>query len=232
MPQQRAAATTPTRQRIVDAAEHLMRTIGLARVTTKEIARAADCSEAALYKHFTNKEDLFVTVLGERLPALGSLLDELTEERGERTTEQCLTDIARQAALFYEASVPITASLFAEPGLLQRHREALREIETTGPLTPLRGLAAFLEAERVRGRVRADVDPDAAAALVLGACFQRAFFQHFMGEYSVAEKVTPQPVDDFAASLARTVIDGVGETTSRSGHRTGETKKQGRRAQR
>ena len=37
-----------------------MRTIGLARATTKEIARAADCSEAALYKHFTGKEELFV----------------------------------------------------------------------------------------------------------------------------------------------------------------------------
>ncbi|WP_211358148.1 TetR/AcrR family transcriptional regulator [Amycolatopsis cihanbeyliensis] len=30
--------------------------------------RAAECSEAALYKHFVSKEELFVVVLQERLP--------------------------------------------------------------------------------------------------------------------------------------------------------------------
>ena len=62
----------PARVRIVDAAHELMLTIGLARATTKEIAKAAGCSEAALYKHFASKEDLFVTVLKERLPKLGA----------------------------------------------------------------------------------------------------------------------------------------------------------------
>src|SRR3712207_8724524 len=32
-----------------------------------------------------------------------------------------------------------------------------------------------------RSRVRADADPDAAAALLLGACFQRAFLSAFAG---------------------------------------------------
>lgn len=60
----------PTRVRLLDAAHHLMLTVGLARATTKEIARAAGCSEAALYKHFASKEELFIQVLTERLPPL------------------------------------------------------------------------------------------------------------------------------------------------------------------
>ena len=41
-----------TRDRMLDAAYTVMRTRGLARATTKEIAREAGFSEAALYKHF------------------------------------------------------------------------------------------------------------------------------------------------------------------------------------
>ncbi|HEX4258089.1 MAG TPA: helix-turn-helix domain-containing protein, partial [Streptosporangiaceae bacterium] len=44
-----------TRDRILDAATHVMRTRGFARTTTKEIARAAGYSEATLYKHFQDK---------------------------------------------------------------------------------------------------------------------------------------------------------------------------------
>ncbi|MFI1382255.1 TetR/AcrR family transcriptional regulator [Embleya sp. NPDC020886] len=226
----------PTRQRILDAAEHLMRTLGLARTTTKEIARAAGCSEAALYKHFTGKEELFVAVLQERLPPLGPLLAELARladepdgadgaealegadelggsdgsdgshdsegsEAADRV-ERRLAAIASRAAEFYEQSMPIASSLFAEPALLQRHREALRGIGA-GPHVPLRLLAAYLTVERDRGRIDPDADPEAAAAMLLGACYQRAFLRHFMG---IEDGPT---VAEFAASTARTLIRGI-----------------------
>ncbi|WP_344630182.1 helix-turn-helix domain-containing protein [Streptomyces glaucosporus] len=193
-----------TRNRILDAAERLMRTIGLARTTTKEIARAAGCSEAALYKHFSSKEELFVRVLEERLPRLGPLLEEMVAGPGERSVEENLTEIARRAALFYESSFPIAASLYAEPRLLKRHHAALRELGT-GPRKPLLALSAYLRAEREAGRVRPGADTDAAAALLLGACAQRAFLHDFPG----GER-PEQPVEEFAAALARTVLAGIG----------------------
>ncbi|MFJ2896405.1 TetR/AcrR family transcriptional regulator [Streptomyces sp. NPDC087218] len=196
----------PARVRIVDAAHQLMLTIGLARATTKEIARAAGCSEAALYKHFASKEELFVTVLKERLPRLNPLLKRLlvSPGAGERTVEENLTEIARQAALFYEQSFPIAASLYADPRLRERHNEAMRELGT-GPHMPIRGLDAYLRSEQAAGRVRADADTYAAASLLMGACAQRAFAYEAMtgGE-------PPQPLDEFAASLARVLMRGVG----------------------
>ncbi len=109
----------PARVRItVDAAHELMLSIGLARTTTKAIAKEAGCSEAALYKYFANKEELFVTVLNERLPKLGSLLGRLlTEGAGnpDRTVEENLTDIAHEAALFYEQTFPMAASCTRSP---------------------------------------------------------------------------------------------------------------------
>ncbi|MGW1185945.1 TetR/AcrR family transcriptional regulator [Streptomyces drozdowiczii] len=194
----------PARVRLVDAAHQLMLTKGLARTTTKEIAKAAGCSEAALYKHFLSKEELFVVVLKERLPKID--LRQLTDDpgAGERSVEENLAVIARQATLFYEQSFPIAASLYAEPTLKERHDAAMRELGT-GPHLPIRGVATYLRAEQTAGRVRADADTYAAASLLLGACAQRAFAYD-----ATADGEPPQPLDDFAASLARTLMGGLG----------------------
>jgi hypothetical protein len=41
----------------------------------------------------------------------------------------------------------------------------------TGPRMVIEALVAHLEAEKLLGRVREDADPEAAAAMVLGACY-------------------------------------------------------------
>ncbi|MFI6205523.1 TetR/AcrR family transcriptional regulator [Streptomyces sp. NPDC051041] len=201
-------ARKPARERVLDAAHHLMSTVGLARTTTKEIARAAGCSEAALYKHFASKEELFIHVLTERLPQLAPLLHGLAAEPGRRTLAENLTEIARQAALFYEQSFPIAASLYAETQLRRRHDDAMREVGK-GPHLPIEGLTAYLRAEQAAGRVRADADPFAAASLLIGACAQRAF------AYDAAPGGRP-PVDDFARRLVRTLLSGISAADGRT----------------
>ncbi|MGW4911227.1 TetR/AcrR family transcriptional regulator [Streptomyces sp. NPDC004270] len=192
----------PARVRILDAAHELMRTAGLARATTKEIAKAAGCSEAALYKYFPSKEELFVHVLSERLPRLIPLLGELSHEPGQGSLEENLTHIARQAALFYEESFPIAASLYAEKQLKHRLDEQLRTIGA-GPHVPIQALDAYLRAEQAAGRIHQGADTFAAASLLLGACVQRVF----------AFEATPTgqrpPVDTFAARLVHTLLAGI-----------------------
>ncbi|MFD0370531.1 TetR/AcrR family transcriptional regulator [Streptomyces sp. NPDC059071] len=209
----------PTRTRILDAAHELLRTAGLARTTTKQIARAAGCSEAALYKYFPSKEELFVTVLDERLPRLGDLLGTPgagTETPGAETAgaetpgaetpgvEENLVQVARRAALFYQETFAMAASLYAEPQLKRRHDDALRRLGT-GPHKPIEGLADYLRAEQRRGRIAADADPQAAAALLLGACAQRAFAYDM-----TPDGRPPQDLDTFARSIARTLMRGLG----------------------
>ncbi|CAL9500322.1 TetR/AcrR family transcriptional regulator [Streptomyces sp. enrichment culture] len=195
----------PARERILDAAHDLWRTVGLARTTTKEIARAAQCSEAALYKYYASKEELFTAVLRERLPTLGPLIDRLAADPGAdgRSVERNLTEIARQAALFYAESFPIAASLYAETRLKARHDQALRDLGT-GPHTPIEALDAYLRVERDAGRISPGADTFAAASLLLGACAQRAFAYD-----ATVGKRPPQDVDTFAAALARTLLTGI-----------------------
>lgn len=185
-----------TRDRIIDAAAEVMRAQGLAKATTKEIARAAGLSEAALYKHFAGKDDLFLHVLHERLPPFIGLLKDLPQRVGRGTVEGNLAELARLALRFYGETAPLSASLFSEPELLDRHREALLE----GGKGPQRGLdlvAGYLRDERALGRVGPTADVDAVAALLLGACFERAFLRAYLGP-----SVLTNDDDGFAASIA------------------------------
>lgn len=188
-----------TRDRMLDAAAEVMRSRGLARTTTKEIAKAAGYSEAALYKHFQDKTDLFLAVLAERVPSsLGTLLAALTPGAG--TVAGTLKRVATGAIEFYTETFPMAASLFSEPRLLAAHREALHR-RGAGPQRVNTLLAAYLAAERDLGRINADADPYAVAALLLGACLQHAFLAHF-------DSGLDGP-DQFAAALVNTLVTGL-----------------------
>jgi AcrR family transcriptional regulator len=183
-----------TRDRILDAATHVMRTRGFARTTTKEIARAAGYSEATLYKHFRDKTDLFLAVLKERLPTMSRLLPPeagppspearpLSPEVGPDAAPSedlaaRLTAFARAAVDFYLVSFPISASVFSEPDLLAAHHAAVAS-QGAGPHMPVQALARYLRSEQEHGRVRPGADCDAAASLLLGSCFQYAFLRCF-----------------------------------------------------
>jgi AcrR family transcriptional regulator len=194
--QRERATAADTRERILDAAAQVMETLGLARATTKQIARAAGYSEATLYKHFSDKTELLLAVLGERLPALVGLLKRLPDEAGQGVVAERLEEVAGQAVRFYERAFPILSSLFADPTLLARYREGLAAVGA-GPHRANEALAAYLRAERELGRVDASVDPEAGAAMLLGACFQRAFLAAFDGE--------PIPAAERARLAARLV---------------------------
>lgn len=169
-----------TRERILDAAARVMREQGVAHATTKEIARAAGCSEALLYRHFDDKQGLFMAVLQERLPGFalpGSAV-------GTGTVEANLVRLVTGLLDFYVDSFPISASIFSSSTLLVRHREAIAA-HGAGPQVPQQRLEAYLEAERDAGRVRSDADLEAVAQLLVGAALHHAFLVAFWGDGTV-----------------------------------------------
>lgn len=189
-----------TRERMIEAAEKVMRERGLARSTTREIAREAGFSEGALYKHFDSKEELFLHVLAERLPSFVALSKELPGRVGVGTVEDTLGEVARTSLAFFARGVPMFASIFSEPALLSRHTQEIRR-RGGGPHRANEAVAAYLQAEQRLGRVREDADPEAAAAMLLGACFQRAFIRQFL-----AEEVDPAGEEGFARDVVGTLM--------------------------
>jgi hypothetical protein len=97
----------------------------------------------------------------------------------------------------------MAASLFAEPDLLAAHRASLQE-RGAGPHHVNDLLAAYLAAEQEFGRVHPDADPQVAAALLLGACLQHAFFGAF-ADRPVGRTATGQ----VAATLVKTLAGGL-----------------------
>ncbi|MFE3261795.1 TetR/AcrR family transcriptional regulator [Nocardia sp. NPDC059091] len=187
------------RDRILDAAADIMRERGVARATTKEIARAAGYSEATLYKNFRDKEELIVEVLRERMPTLSGL----SAQPGNATVEDNLFAVARAAATFYQRALPLFGGLLAEHTRLAAHREAMSRYGA-GPGHAINGITEYLRAEQKLGRVDAAADVEIAATLLDGACFHQAFLRYY-AEGPDAGPIADDTVRRIAHAITRTL---------------------------
>src|SRR5215472_17537758 len=111
--QRRDRGGAATRARILEAAEQVVRERGLGRATTKEIARAAGCSEAALYKYYKDKSDLVLAMIISRPGGLRQYLTDLPALAGRQTLRQTLTGLAECAVEHFSHAMPFANALFA-----------------------------------------------------------------------------------------------------------------------
>ena len=189
------------RQRILDAAQRLIEKDGSSRLTTKEIAREASCAEGTLFKYFKRKEDLCLAVVLENAPQFRL---EIAQARpGQRTVAENLEDIAMAAFDFFEKLLPLATSLFADIELLKRHRKVMAE-EKRGPQDVFKLLGTYIHEEQQLNRIRSQVNPASATALLLGPCFQRTFIRHVIGK-----DLGPLTDREFAKSLVATLVIGL-----------------------
>ncbi len=190
-----------TRQNILEATERVIQSKGLARTTTKEIAREAGCAEGTLYKHFHDKEDIFLTVIQEHLPDFVLKVSE--EIAGKRSLNANLQDIVLAAIRYYKQLIPLSVSLFADSELIERHRKWMQE-QNAGPQRIFERVTAYIEAEQRLGRIADSLDAFSVAALLLGPCHQYAYLRYFMG-------MDPFPVTDaqFVVDVVATLMKGL-----------------------
>jgi AcrR family transcriptional regulator len=194
-----------TRERLIDAAERIIRDRGLLAVTTKDIAREAGLAEATLYRHFQDKEDLLLSVFGKRAPGgFLALIRDLPGRVGEGSVATNLEQLAEAAVQFFTEVAPVSVAVAADPALAARHYARLRELGS-GPEVVYKALAAYLRAEQRLGRLRAEANPAAAATMLLGVCFNYAYALHVMGAHLLA-----LPEERFATEIVRTIMAGIG----------------------
>lgn len=180
----------PTRTRILDATLHLLTTTGLTKTTTKAIAATAHCSEAALYKHFTDKADLLACLFAERLPTPTHLLPNNTDDTDE-DAEACCAHLIAQLLTYYRQLMPLLGALLADPTLLPAQR--------TPPHHLLPAVTRSLTRLREREQIPPDADIPTAATLLLGICFHHAALA------ALTPGQPPYPPPEFTTAVARTV---------------------------
>ena len=79
---------------IISAAASLFAANGFKGTTTREIARAADISEALVFKYFPTKRALYAAILAEKAP-ISQLLEVVEEAAKKRDDARVFTLIAR-----------------------------------------------------------------------------------------------------------------------------------------
>lgn len=190
-----------TRQRILEAAEKLIQMKGLARVTTRDIARETRLSEGALYRHFDRKEEILFAVVSKYLPGLLDVVQ--SHPAGTSTVRENLTAIAVAAVRYYGQLFPFSASCLADTALLARYREAIQRFNG-GPQTIFTLIAAYVEEEQQLGRIGGQIPALSIATLLLGPCLQRVFMVHLLGR-DPFDKTDQQ----FAEELVQALTAGI-----------------------
>ena len=170
-PKRRGRPPSGGREAISEATLALLRERGVARLTTRDVAERAGVSEASVYYHYGDKAGLLRAVFEAGLERLqASTLD----------GDGALLAFGQELERFLEQALPVMTAAQSDAAL----RDALAAHMVANDLGPHRGvqtLGAHLAARQRAGTVRADVDPEAAAALFVSSCLLRVAQRQFIG---------------------------------------------------
>jgi len=177
----RSASRPPSpdqKERLIAATEKLLASQGLGCVSTRDIARAANVAEGALYHHFGDKAELILSVVLQHVGDFPEVLQSLPLRIGENTVQKNLETVLESAFAFHHRIAPLVCSLFADQELLARVRGIMVE-RSMGPARSVFAISAYLRAEQQLGRVSASAVPETIADVMLAVSFNRAMQDHF-----------------------------------------------------
>ena len=177
----RASPRTPAldqKEKLIAATERLLGSQGLGCVSTRDIARAANVAEGALYHHFDDKAELILSVVLHQLGDFPEVLQSLPMQVGQNTVQKNLERVLASAFAFHHRIAPLVCSLFADQALLARVRGMMNE-RSLGPARTTSVISAYLRAEQQLGRVALAAVPETVAELMLAVSFNTALRDHF-----------------------------------------------------
>ena len=189
-----------TRAKLIEATISVVREVGYAHASTRAIAEEAGVAEGTIYRHFADKASLFFAAVLESNAPVVAWVSTLPARAGERTVEDNLTDGAVQLVGLRDQILPLELAMAADPELAAQRRQAMAAAGTSLPPGPPAAVAAYIAAEQRLGRIRADVDPEEAASVLLGLLFA-------MGTMPSIANEGPSP--DRVASAVRMLIRGI-----------------------
>lgn len=168
------------RQNIINATDRLLQTRGLARLTTREIARKAKVAEGLIYHHFKDKAELIFEVVETRVRETKNLMLNLPLELGKSTLLKNLEDVLLSVYYAQYEITPIICSMFADQKLHGRLKEIVKE-RNVGPQYAIEGLDVYLAAEQRLGRLSDAVDTNTLATCLWMISTQSAMHDRLLG---------------------------------------------------
>lgn len=192
-PRRRGRPPAGGREAILVATAELLRELGIARLTTREIAARAKVSEASIFYHYSDRAGLLRAVLESALAPLQAIGAGVSFRPAQRTA--VMTELGGAIETFLDAALPVLAAAQADAELRARLAADMRDRDL-GLHRGVRALGAYLAREQTAGRVRSDVDPTAIAFAFVSTCYARAS----MRQMALHEAQLP-PLADVVAAL-------------------------------
>jgi AcrR family transcriptional regulator len=157
---------TDTRDRIEKAAIRLFVEKGVTETSVRDIARAVDISEGALYRHFVSKDELVWAVFERHYVEFAGRLEALA--KSETTARGKLAAMIRGFCHAHDENPTLFRFLlFVQHGQLSKL--------TPGTPTPVDAVRTVLE-RGIASKEIPDQHPDVATALVFGIVLQPVTF--------------------------------------------------------
>jgi AcrR family transcriptional regulator len=187
---------------ILKIATELFSELGYEGTKTSLIAREAGVNEALLFRHFTNKEELYWTVLENSCGATdldncpGAIL------APEREQKQALYDLALQV-LDKVRSHPQRTRLLLFAAL--EHHQLSQRYFRQFAASKYEELADYIRAQVKAGRFREDIDPLLAALGFLGMLIHHSQIQQLFG----GEQVYPYQRERVAEQFVILWLEGM-----------------------
>jgi AcrR family transcriptional regulator len=157
-----------TRARLIQATTDVVGQVGYARATTRAIADAAGVAEGTIYRHFPDKQHLFFAAVLERNAPVIEWVAQLPALAGQASVRANLGEALVHLGRLRADLLPLELSLRADPDLARNLQQAAAGAPAQGPPE---SITAYLAAEQRLGRVRADVDVERAAVIILALLF-------------------------------------------------------------
>ncbi|AXK35024.1 TetR/AcrR family transcriptional regulator [Streptomyces armeniacus] len=159
-------AIRDAREQLFGAAERVLLRDGPSALTSRAVTTEAGCAKGVLHRHFADFDAFLAELVRDRTARVEDQAAELREAAGTGTVAGNLT--VALTGLFGSVAVAVVGLVISRDGLRARLRESgSAGIPLLTEATAM--IAAYLDAERERGRIAADTDTGALAPALIGS---------------------------------------------------------------
>ena len=180
-PKRKRMKADQRRQEIIRAATEVFARNGFGGSTTREIAENAGISEAMIYSHFRNKEDLYTAIIDERLQESEPLYYPLDAMRNKDDPRVFVTIVSNYLRRHSEDTTFFRLLLFSS---LEGHE--LASMFVAGPVRKFFEFLSDYIRERIDEGVLKPINPEITSRCLLGMVHYFVLLREVLGDETLS----------------------------------------------
>jgi AcrR family transcriptional regulator len=170
----RGVAIPELREQLFAAADRVLDRDGLDGLTSRAITEEAGVAKGILHNHFRDLDGFLVEYAVDRIRRVAANAEQLNALAGQQTVTANLTEAL--TTLFGPTTLAVSSLIMSRPALIGPINDALSS--GGAPLGVIEAaIAAYLDAEKKLGRVKANADTKTLALTLVGSVHQLFFTQ-------------------------------------------------------